>query len=141
MANVPLSFKKLASVAGIGNTPDTMYLVQAPDSEIVDIYVSDSTGTNVRRIANEAHILQNYITIADVAPALPCKTQLWWSSASGALCIQFEVVEGIWSWVEIVPSFSIPDFAGTGTANTMARSDHYHFSLRLTEDVADWGAQ
>ena len=58
MANVPLSFKKLASVAGIGNTPDTMYFVQAPDSEIVDIYVSDSTGTKIAEYESMDVVLQ-----------------------------------------------------------------------------------
>lgn len=139
MSNSPLTIKKLLNVADIVPAPNTMYFVQSTEDGIFDIYLSDEAGTVVRRSANEQHILQNYITIADVAPALPCKTQLWWSSATAALCIQYEVIEGTYAWVEIIPSFSIPEFAGNGTANTMSRSDHYHYSLRFTvDDATGW---
>ena len=56
---------------------------------------------------------------------LPSKTPLWWDVTEGSLYVQYN--DGVsTAWVEAMPSIVVPEFAGTGTADTMARSDHHH---------------
>jgi len=116
-------------------TPDTLYFVKNAASGLMGIYVSDSLGQTVRHVITREEIVSNYITISDTAPALPHETQLWWSSVTGTLYIQYFDGNNI-LWVEAINSITVPEFAGNGTANTMSRSDHYHTTITLS--AAEW---
>ena len=129
-AQASLRFEKLNSVAGIVLFPNTMYLVESVDTNLLEIYVSNKEGTSYRRIADEPTILQSYITFSDNPPEFPCKTLLWYDTVNMAMFVKYEIGEFA-TWVELISSAPIPEFAGTGTASTMARSDHWHETIRL----------
>jgi hypothetical protein len=107
-------------------TPNTIYLLRnADDASLFDLYASDSTGQAVRHIATKSESVASVIIYSPTPPALPNPVRFWWNTADASLNVQYEN-EGTTVWVEAMPSIAVPDFDGTGTANTMARSDHDH---------------
>lgn len=128
-----LRIEKVLSTESITLSPNTLYFVQETGSEVLNVYLSDKDGTSYKRIADEGYILRNHVTVSDTAPTLPCETQLWWNSAEGSLYIQYN--DGVnENWVEAFTGPAIPEFAGNGEADTMARSDHFHYGIELTNN-------
>lgn len=52
----PIKFEKVTSLPPV-YTPSTVYLVASSNTELVDIYVSDATGQNVRSVLTENQII------------------------------------------------------------------------------------
>ena len=115
--------------------PNTLYLVKSATGELVNAYVTNTAGDAILRFADEQYIRRNYITVSDTPPDLPCETQLWWDSATGNMFIQYDDGNSV-SWVEAIPGQVLPEFGGNGVANTMSRSDHFHYGVELTS--AEW---
>ena len=104
---------------------NTIYFVKSATASLTEIYISDSTGTSVRHVANQADAVSAVIHYGETAPAAGTLYKLWWNTAELVLYVKH--TDGTNElWVENTPNVAIPDFAGTGTANTMARSDHNH---------------
>lgn len=113
----------------------TIYLVKGSASDAVDIYVTSEDGLQVRHVPTKDEILSGVILYSTVAPALPSATPLWYDISTLTLFVQYN--DGTTTaWVEAIPSIAVPDFAGNGTANTMARSDHTHNSIEVV--LAEW---
>lgn len=113
----------------------TIYLVKGSASDVVEIYVTSEDGLQVRHVPTMDEVLSGVILYSTVAPALPSATPLWYDTGSLTLFVQHN--DGTTTaWVEAVPSIAVPDFAGNGTANTIARSDHTHDSVETV--LAEW---
>lgn len=129
-----LTFLKLNTLPSTF-TPNTAYMISKPDTQLFDLYISSTDGLTVRHIANNEDILSGVVAIGPTPPTLPSVHPLWWNTIDGVLFIQY-TKEGVTSWVEAMSNIAIPEFAGSGTANTMARSDHVHDTLVL--QAAEW---
>lgn len=129
-----LQFKK---VGVLPNTlePNTLYFVPSDDPGLLDIYLSDKDGTSTKHTIKAPDILSKAVVFSDEPPELPTESPLWWDTGSGAMYIQYDDGDSV-NWVEAMPSIAVPDFAGTGSANTMARSDHYHDGVPMI--AAEW---
>lgn len=113
----------------------TIYLVKDETSDAVEIYVTSEDGLQVRHVPTKDEILSGVILYSTEAPALPSSTPLWYDISTLTLFVQYN--DGTTTaWVEAIPSIAVPDFAGNGTANTMARSDHTHNSIEVV--LAEW---
>lgn len=131
---IPLNFLKLNALPSTF-VPNTAYLIAKAGTSFFDLYISSTDGSAVKHIANMDDMLGNTVLYADAPPTLPNKSPLWWNTATGVLFIQY-VNGASQSWVEAISSVAIPEFAGTGTAITMSRSDHTHSSILLAD--AEW---
>ena len=129
-----LNFVKLTALPSTF-TPNTAYMISKDGTDLFDLYVSSVDGTTVRNVATREDLLSGVIAMGATPPPLPSPHPLWWNTVSGVLFIQYHK-SGVSSWVEAMSNIAIPEFAGTGTANTMARSDHTHDTLVL--QVAEW---
>lgn len=105
--------------------PDTWYAVETENPELFDFYVSNKTGTSARKISNRAETLKKVLITSDEAPAFPCESPFWMDSNDGVLYMQYDDGDTV-NWVEALSSIAVPEFAGSGEASTMARSDHNH---------------
>lgn len=126
---------KIAKVTELPSTivANTMYLVSSGDSGL-KIYVSNSDGSAVRLIEQPEVDYAKTIVFSDTAPDVSGGAPFWWDTDGGGLFVKYN--DGTTTvWVEAVASMTIPDFAGTGEATTIARSDHWHTSLVIE---ADW---
>jgi len=118
--------------------PNTIYLVRNPDdSALFDLYASDTEGLTIRHIATKKEIISSVVIYSPTAPDLPTPVPFWWNTTDGSLNIQYTVDEET-IWVEAAPSILVPDFAGTGEANTMARSDHNHDTVYVSIAQKEW---
>lgn len=104
---------------------DTLYLVKSAGAEHFDLYASDSDGLTVRHIPTKDEITSSVMLYGEEPPALPNPVKLWWNTVEGTLYVQYNDGNATY-WVEAMPSIAVPEFAGTGQASTMARSDHDH---------------
>lgn len=116
---------------------NTLYAIPSATADLFDLYLSDKTGTSAKHISGQAETLNSVVVFGDVAPALPCKSPLWWNTSSGTMYIQYNDGAST-NWVEAIPSIPVPDFAGTGVAGTMARSDHDHDATYAKIGINEW---
>ena len=115
--------------------PDTLFFVSK--NNFFEQYLTDSTGDNIRRLATPEDIYDGLPVYSDTPPALPCVEKFWFNTAELTLYVQYD--DGnVADWVEAISSVQIPEFAGTGTADTMARSDHNHDELYVTVGNHEW---
>lgn len=108
----------------------TIYLVKGGEAASLEIYVTSEDGLQVRHVPTKGEILSGVVLYSAVAPELPCVNPLWYDITTLTLFVQYSDGENV-AWVEAMPSIAVPDFAGNGEANTMARSDHTHTSIEL----------
>lgn len=113
---------------------NTIYMVKGEGTSL-EIYVTGNDAMQIRHVPTEEEILSGVVMYSATAPALPNKSPLWYDITTLTLFVQYTDGENL-AWVEALPSIAVPDFAGNGTANTMARSDHTHNSLELV--AAEW---
>lgn len=135
-----MSNLRIVKVNSLPVTPDpnTMYLVPVTGSaDLFDTYLTNTDGTVVRHIATQDETLASTVLYGPTPPPLPNKTKLWWDTTSGALHIQYSSGEN-YAWVEAMPSIAVPEFAGTGSASTMARSDHDHDEVYVQIGANEW---
>lgn len=113
---------------------NTIYMVKGVGTEL-ELYVTGDDVLQVRHIPTRGELLQGVVMYSPEAPVLPSATPLWYDTTSLTLFVQY--TDGTeTAWVEAIPSIAVPDFAGNGTANTMARSDHFHTSIDLV--IEEW---
>lgn len=117
--------------------PNTIYAVASSVPDHFDLYVTGIDASTIKRIPTQAETLLSVVALSDDPPAIPCKSPLWWDTGSGTLYVQYHDGETT-TWVEAIPSIAVPDFAGSGTANTMARSDHNHDGTYFKLGEASW---
>ena len=114
--------------------PSTYYMI-AQGTDLMSIYVTNEDASSVRHIPLVDEISSSTIVFSETAPVLSVSQNLWWDTKNGNLMVKYN--DGTTTaWVESVPSVAIPEFAGTGFANTMARSDHWHEGVSVMQ--ADW---
>lgn len=111
--------------------PNATYLIADGDT-LFKMYVVNSDGSAARHIASTDEILSQTVLVASVAPDPAVPQMLWWDSVTGALFVKYNHGNGT-DWMEAMPSFTVPDFAGNGTATTMARSDHFHTTITVLD--------
>lgn len=117
---------------------NAIYLIQTPNNAaLFDMYVTNADGSAVRHVATRDEILASTVLYSPTPPALPNPVKLWWNTEDGSLNIQYEMGETS-VWVEAMPSIAVPEFAGTGEANTMARSDHHHDETYIRQLPSEW---
>lgn len=109
--------------------PNATYLI-SDGVEHFKMFVTTSDGTSARRIANTEDILSQTVLVSDTAPDATVPQMLWWDSVSATLFVKFNHGNGV-DWMEAMPSLTIPDFAGNGTATTVSRSDHFHTTITV----------
>ena len=121
---------------GEGKYPaNTLFFVA--DGIFMQQYMSNSTGTAIKRLPLPSDINTGLPVFSDTPPDLPCAEKLWFNTAELTLYVQYD--DGtVVDWVEALASIPIPEFAGTGSALTMARSDHNHDSTYLSIGTAEW---
>lgn len=109
--------------------PNATYLIADGDT-LFKMYVVNSDGSAARHIASTDEILSQTVLVSDTAPAASVPQMLWWDSVSATLFVKFNHGNGV-DWMEAMPSLTIPDFAGNGTATTVSRSDHFHTTISI----------
>ncbi len=113
-----------------------LYFVKG-EGELMDIYLSNADGSAVSHLHTQEETLGQIVHFASAPPVLPSKTPLWWDVTEGSLYVQYN--DGVsTAWVEAMPSIVVPEFAGTGTADTMARSDHHHDETYVKVGAHEW---
>ena len=114
-------------------TQDTLYLVKAPTSPVIEVYVSSNDGESISHVSTMQDILEASVAYSPTPPEFPCAARFWWDTSTGALFVQYD--DGLSSmWVEAMPSIAVPEFGGNGEAETMARSDHWHEGVLLMKN-------
>jgi hypothetical protein len=104
---------------------DALYLVKSGTPGLFDFYAVDSEGLTARRISTQAETINGVIYSGNTEPPANSTHKLWWHDEELVLYVKHVVGEEV-LWIENTPNIAIPEFAGTGVANTMARSDHNH---------------
>lgn len=95
----------------------------------LQIHVSNTAGTELVYIPTETEILGKTITYSNVAPEFPCDSPFWMNTDPSDFSLYVQYTSGpttIWMDLQSYMTSMVPEFAGTGVANTMARSDHNH---------------
>lgn len=113
---------------------NTYYMI-AQGSNLLSIYVTNEDASSVRHIPLADEISGSTVIFSETAPNLSVPQNLWWDTIHGNLMVKYNDGSTT-AWVESVPSATVPEFAGTGFANTMARSDHWHEGVSVMR--ADW---
>lgn len=136
-----LNIKKVNAVPvvdGSGKYPvDTLFFVASQTAGLVDIYLSSSDGAELKHVSTQDETISKAIIFSETAPALPSTSKFWFDEVTFTLYVQYN--DGVSAqWVEAIPSYVVPEFAGTGTANTMARSDHNHDTTYLSIGALEW---
>lgn len=104
---------------------NTLYLVKSATPDLFDVYMSNSDGSAARHLATKDEVTSSVVLFGTTPPPLPNPVLLWWNTAEGTMYVQYNDGEQVY-WVEAISSVAVPDFAGSGEASTMARSDHNH---------------
>lgn len=118
---------------------NTMYLVKNATTGLLDIYVAGNDPTKIQHVASQQETLSSVMLTADVAPDLAVPQMFWFDSSVGTLFVKYyDTAASAWHWVEAMPTIAVPEFAGTGVANTMARSDHNHDQTYSTIGAMEW---
>lgn len=115
---------------------NTLFVVENGDN-LIDLYMSSVDGTKLRHIATQNETIAKSIIYADEPPPLPCPSPAWFDTTKLVLYIQYNDGDSV-SWVEPMSSLALPEFAGTGVENTMARSDHNHDETYLRIGALNW---
>lgn len=116
---------------------NTLYLVKSSVAGLFDFYVTDIAGTAVRHISTQAETISAVMYYGETEPDANSTFKLWWNTEELVLYIKHTVGANA-VWVENTPNVAIPEFAGNGTANTMARSDHHHNDTYATIGANEW---
>lgn len=122
--------------SGTGLYPaDTLYFVAKGD--FFEQHLTDSTGANIRRLATPEDIYDGLPVFSETAPVLPTVEKFWFNTTELTLYVQYDDGNVV-DWIEAIASVVVPEFAGTGTADTMARSDHNHDNLYVKIGDLGW---
>lgn len=117
--------------------PNTLYLVSGAGQETFDLYITNASGTEIRRAPTQRDLYDGLIHMSDSAPATTIPQKFWYDTVNLVLYIKYDDGEGI-DWVEAIPTYSVLEFAGTGEAGTMARSDHDHDLVYVKIGAMEW---
>jgi hypothetical protein len=117
---------------------NTLYFVKdANDAALIQLYLSSIDGTSTKRVMSKEDFISDAILFASETPALDVSNNLWYNTIEGSLYIKYD--DGVTvSWIEAMPSVAMPEFAGNGSASTVARSDHNHDTTYAKSGVLDW---
>lgn len=116
---------------------DALYFIQDSTDGYLKIYLTDTNGDSISHVATHKENVSSACLRQDTPPPFPCASPFWLDTEHLVLCAQYD--DGTTTqWVEITPSFALPEFAGTGVANTMARSDHNHNETYVTIGLMEW---
>jgi len=113
-----------------------LYFVKG-EGELMDIYLSNADGSAILHVHSQTDTLDRVVIFSPTPPALPTMEPMWWDTTEATLYVQYSDGTST-AWVEAMPSIVVPEFAGTGTANTMARSDHNHDETYVKVGVHEW---
>lgn len=80
--------------------PNTVYFVKSATTGVMELYLSDSTGSDVRKIPNSSEALGQAITRATSAPALPHSSPFFQNTTTNVLFYQ-KSVSGTVSWAPV----------------------------------------
>lgn len=104
---------------------NAIYLLKSEDTGLLDFYVVDGNSLLVYRTMSKDDVVSSVLIYSDTEPALPNIKKLWWHTLENKLYVQDESL-GLPVWATALPSTALPILAGTGVAETYARSDHDH---------------
>ena len=134
-----MKIKKVLSVPqpdGQGNyEADTIYFVRSNGK--LELYLTSSDGKSMSHVPTQGEILRTVVAQQDTPPALPNDVPFWLNTSTFTLHIQYDDGQTV-QWIEAMPSYIPPEFAGTGEANTMARSDHNHDETYAKIGALEW---
>lgn len=138
-----LDIKLLSALPDVAErAPSTLYLI--PEGQTgLRVYLTDKDNTVTRESSSRTEtiaLIAEYgqpIT-ASVAPdPATAKSKFWLDDENLILYVLYD--DGTTkAWVEAMSSVAIPEFAGTGSADTMARSDHNHDQTYAKILVVEW---
>lgn len=114
---------------------ETLYFVRKGGR--LELWLTAADGSSISHIPTAAEVLDSTIAYSDLPPALPNETPFWMNTTTFVLYVQYDDGRSV-QWVEAIPSHHIPEFAGTGTADTMARSDHNHDETYARIGAMEW---
>lgn len=109
--------------------PNAVYLIPEGATEF-KMFVASLDGTSVRHVPSGGDILSQTVIVSATVPDQSVPQMLWWDSGTGSLFVKYNHGNGT-DWMEAMPSLTVPDFGGNGTALTVARSDHYHTNITI----------
>lgn len=137
-----LDIKKVLTLptpdAGTGLYPrDTMYFLYHPGDGTFDTYITNAAGTELARAPTRTDIYDGIIIWSDTTPAVNIPQRFWWDTTNLVLYVKY-TTELATSWVEAIPTYAVLEFDGSGSANTMARSDHDHDGTYVKIGIREW---
>lgn len=115
---------------------DTMYILGHADGTF-DIYLTNSTGSEMRNAPTRQDIYDGIIIWSDTAPNVNVVQRFWYDTLNLVLYVKYTTDQGT-DWVEAIPTYAVLEFAGSGNANTMARSDHDHDEVYVKIGALEW---
>lgn len=127
------NIRKVAALPAIFEA-NTMYAV-ADGVAGLKLFISSDDALSVRHLPTSDEMISSVIVFSETPPALTVPQLFWWDATTGSLCIKYNDGDRQ-QWVESAPSIPFPAFGGNGEAETMARSDHWHNSVRV--ENAEW---
>lgn len=107
--------------------PHALYLVKTPTSKTAQMYKGNADGTEVILFSDG----KQTIHFGSVKPEEGSDYSFWYDDENLVLYINLPDEEGGDHWMTAFHQAVLPGFAGTGIAETMARSDHYHEGQRV----------
>lgn len=114
---------------------DTIYFVRVNNR--LELHMTSSDGETITHIPTQGDILSTVVAYQATPPALPNEVPFWMDTYTFVLYMQYNDGRTV-QWIEAMPSYVPPEFAGSGSANTMARSDHNHDDAYVKIDVNEW---
>ena len=132
--NTEMNFVKVPSLPA-EFAANTFYLV-AEGEDLLSIYVTGNDAAVVRHIPLASEMAESTVVFAATAPDVATtKQRIWWETTTGSMFVRLgEGADSV--WVEPTTNIVLPSFAGTGEADTMARSDHHHEGVMV--HAIDW---
>ena len=105
--------------------PHALYLFKPQDAEFGKLYKANAAGPALILFSDAVDTKKSIVHKGITAPVAGTNTPLWYNTEDLTLYVNLPI-EGVDNWVEAIAMPVMPDFAGNGEAETMARSDHYH---------------
>lgn len=128
----------ISRVTALPNTiaSNTMYIVKGSNG-LIDIYVAGNDPTSIQHVATQSETIAQVVVYSDTTPSTGVPQKLWFNTATMTLFTKYDDGASV-NWVEALPTVAIPEFAGTGSAPTMAHSDHDHDTIYAKIGDLQW---
>lgn len=131
MATIDLNIIVAGAKPIDGIVPHAIYLVKEEGAEYAQMYKANAAGTDVTLFSDSVKTRKDILWRGPDQPDEGSGYALWYDDEGLALYVNLFGEADTW-----VSAFSIPEtlaLAGNGTADTAARSDHFHAGVMVAD--------